>query len=152
MVNSSKCFGQCNHIRAKSILVSCPKQSLPADGKCNEPEEIVLAKCKSFKVVAQSVGKVKQTAALPCDLHMCPQTTVSWSYIDLSLAGGFTFEVAKGTGRGLMLMSKYGCSIAKISVLAMESGNFGDPKQSSALPLLRGSEKIEGGTSVRNPG
>ncbi|KAM3172230.1 hypothetical protein ACTXT7_014974 [Hymenolepis weldensis] len=49
--NKIKCLkflGQSNHIRAKPKLVFPPKQSGPVDDKCNESEEIGLAKPASL--------------------------------------------------------------------------------------------------------
>ncbi|KAM3175567.1 hypothetical protein ACTXT7_008259 [Hymenolepis weldensis] len=90
MIKSRKGLGQHNHIRAKSILVCCPKRPEPVDDKCKQPKEIDHAKPVSraneivSKVIAQNAGG----ATLPYhqDL-MCSHTNVPWSQIDLSLAG-----------------------------------------------------------------
>ncbi|KAM3187529.1 hypothetical protein ACTXT7_002103 [Hymenolepis weldensis] len=64
MIKSSKFPSQCNHIRAKSMLVCCPKRSTLVDDKCNQTEEIGLVKRLSLANKTVSKAAVQNAAGL----------------------------------------------------------------------------------------
>ncbi|VUZ48614.1 unnamed protein product, partial [Hymenolepis diminuta] len=77
-ITSSKCLGQCNHIRAKPKLVLCFNRSLLVDEKRKEPEEI--GRAKSVFCSNRTLPK----AVAQNDTLTCSQIRAPWSQISLS--------------------------------------------------------------------